>query len=133
MNPEKRLEEIKKIIEKLIILNQDCPVIVEGKKDEKTLRRLGLNGKIIKIIGALSEFCEEVSEKHKKVIVLTDWDRKGGILCRTLKRYLNADSVKYDDRIRAGLTVACKKEIKDVESLFTYIESLRRRGVKRNL
>jgi len=77
--------------------------------------------------------CEEISKEYKKVIILTDWDKKGGDLCRRLKKYLNANSVKYDDRIRAELTEVCKKEIKDVESLFTYVENLRRRCVKRNL
>lgn len=131
MNTEKRLEKIEKIIGKLKILNQDYPVIVEGKKDEQSLRSIGLNGKIIKIIGTLSKLCEGISREYKKVILLTDWDKKGGSICRNLKNYLNANSVKYDERIRAELALLCKKEIKDVESLFTYIENLRSR--KRNL
>lgn len=133
MNYEKHLEDVEKILEKLKLLNRECAVIVEGKKDEEALRKLCLNGRIIRIIGSISSVCEEISKEYKKVIILTDWDKKGGDLCRRLKKYLNANSVKYDDRIRAELTEVCKKEIKDVESLFTYVENLRRRCLKRNL
>ena len=133
MNYEKHLEDVEKILEKLKLLNMECAVIVEGKKDEEALRKLRLNGKIIRIVGSISGMCEEISREHKKVIILTDWDKKGGDLYRRLKKYLNANSVKYDDRIRAELTEMCKKEIKDVESLATYVENLRRRYVKRNL
>ena len=133
MNLEKRLEKVEKIIESLKILNQDYPVIVEGKKDEHTLRSLGLNGTIIKIVGPISKLCEQISKEYKKVILLTDWDKKGGSICRNLKNYLNANSVKYDDRVRAEIALLCKKEIKDVESLFTYIKNLRRKCRKRNL
>ena len=133
MNYEKRLEDVEKILKKLKTLNQDYPVIVEGNKDEHSLRSLGLKGRIIRIIGSISALCEEISRRHKKVIILSDWDKKGGELCRRLKKYLNANSVKYDDRIRAELTEVCKKEIKDVESLIIYVENLRRRCLKRNL
>ena len=131
MDTKKRLEKIEKTIEKLKILNQDYPVIVEGKKDEQSLISIGLNGTIIKIRGPLSKLCEQISKEHKKVILLTDWDKKGGSICRNLKNYLNANSVKYDDRIRAEIALLCKKEIKDVESLFTYIENLKRKCRKR--
>jgi 5S rRNA maturation endonuclease (ribonuclease M5) len=133
MNYKEHLEDVEKIIEKLKILNRECAVIVEGRKDEETLRKLCLKGKIIRIRGSISGLCEEISREHKKVIILSDWDKKGGELCRRLKKYLNANSVKYDDRIRAELTEVCKREIKDVESLITYVENLRRRCLKRNL
>ncbi|MBU3901784.1 MAG: DNA primase [Candidatus Thermoplasmatota archaeon] len=132
MNYEKRLEDVEKILEKLKLLNGEYAVIVEGKKDEETLRKLCLKGRIIRIRGSISRLCEEISREHKKVIILSDWDKKGGELCRRLKKYLNANTVKYDDRIRAELTEVCKKEIKDVESLITYVENLRRRCKLRN-
>ena len=133
MNYEKHLEDVEKILEKLKLLNMECAVIVEGKKDEDALRKLCLKGVIIRIIGSIPAMCEDISKEYKKVIILTDWDKKGGDLCKRLKKYLNANSIKYDDRIRAELTEMCKKEIKDVESLATYVENLRRRCVKRNL
>jgi len=133
MNYEKHLEDVEKILEKLKLLHMECAVIVEGKKDEDALRKLCFNRRIIRIIGSIPAMCEEISKEYKKVIILTDWDKKGGDLCRRLKKYLDANSVKYDDRLRAELAEACKKEIKDVESLFTYVENLRRRCVKRNL
>lgn len=133
MNYEKHLEDVEKILEKLKLLNREYAVIVEGKKDEDALRNLCLNGRIIRIVGSISDMCEEISKEHKKVIILTDWDKKGGDLCRRLKKYLEANTVKHDDRIRAELAELCKKEIKDVESLFTYVGNLRKRCLKRNL
>ena len=132
MTYEKHLEDVEKIIEKLKLLNREYAVLVEGKKDEEALRKLCLKGRIIRIRGPISGLCEGIFRRHKKVVILTDWDKKGGELCRRLKKYLNANSVKYDDRIRAELTEVCKKEIKDVESLATYVENLRRRCKLRN-
>jgi 5S rRNA maturation endonuclease (ribonuclease M5) len=36
----------------------------------------------------LIEFCDKIAEEYNKIILLTDWDRKGGYLCHTIKKNL---------------------------------------------
>lgn len=126
MNTQERYEKIGEIIKNLIETNLEIPIIVEGEKDETTLRSLGCNGEIIKInIGIpIFNLCEKISKKHAEVIILTDWDRKGGQLCRQLTEKLSANEVKYDIKYRAELSRFCKKEIKDVEGLDFYAQFL---------
>lgn len=122
MNNKERLEKIGEIISNLRELNNETPIIVEGEKDEFTLRDLGFTGKIIKINVGISLFnlCEKISKEYSNVIILSDWDHQGGKLCRLLTEKLDANGVKYDIRNRADLSRFCKKEIKDVEGLSLY-------------
>jgi 5S rRNA maturation endonuclease (ribonuclease M5) len=103
------------------------PVIVEGKKDVAALRRVGIDANVVSIGKGQSifTFCEELSREHKSAVILTDWDRKGGHLARTIKEALEANGVKPLDSIRTQLVLLCKKEIKDIESLPTFVSRLR--------
>ena len=136
MNQKERLEEIENILKELIDLNSQIPILVEGRKDKKTLKELGVMGEIIKLNtgNSLFNMCEKLSAEHDKVIILTDWDRRGGQLCRLLREGFTANNVKCNDEIRTKLVRLCKKEIKDVEGLSTYINRLRRElmGSKEN-
>jgi 5S rRNA maturation endonuclease (ribonuclease M5) len=125
---EERLEEVEGLIRELVHLSDTMPVIVEGKKDEKALRELGVKGEIVRLNKGDSIFstCERLSKDHKKVILMTDWDRKGGHLGKLLKDGLEANGVRYDEDIRARLAVLTKKDIKDVESLAKQLERLQR-------
>lgn len=125
---QEQIEEIENLLEELKFLNNSIPVIVEGKKDERTLREIGLSGKIIKT-GRMSvpNLCENVAKEWNEVVILTDWDRKGGILCRTLKNFLAANGVKYNDKIREKLVKYTRKEIKDVEGLVALLRNMRAR------
>ena len=69
--------------------------------------------------------CEELSRKHKRVIILTDWDRKGGQICRALSKGFAANGVKADEKLRSRLSSISSGEIKDVESLPRLVERLR--------
>ena len=128
MGPQERLEQLKKLLNELIQENSKTPIIVEGRKDENTLRRLGLKGLILRLNKGVSVFsmCEDISRKHKKVILLTDWDRRGGHLAKLLREALEANGVMYDDDIRGKIAVLTKKDIKDVESLARHLSRLKR-------
>ncbi len=128
MRPEERLEKFKDLISELTRLNSEIPVVVEGRKDVRTLREIGLKGEILRLGKGASVFslCEDISKKYEKVIILTDWDRKGGQLAKLLREGLEANGVRYDDDIRARIAVLTKKDIKDVESLARHLNRLRR-------
>ncbi|HUS57002.1 MAG TPA: toprim domain-containing protein, partial [Thermoplasmata archaeon] len=87
LSPEERLEQIMKVLDELEELSSTMPVVVEGLKDVEALRRVGIERNVITLGrgSTLFTFCEEVSRSTKEVVVLTDWDRKGGRLARTLK------------------------------------------------
>jgi 5S rRNA maturation endonuclease (ribonuclease M5) len=119
LQTEDLFEKIKKVLEELKSLNEEIPVIVEGESDVKALRDLDIRGEIIQINKGqrIFNFCEEISRKYPVVILLTDWDRKGGQLCKLLKEGFKANDVKFNTDIRAKLAGYCKKETKDVEGL----------------
>jgi dTMP kinase len=60
---------------------------------------------------------ERLAKEKKKAIILTDWDRKGGHLCRLLRDALKANSVPYDDVLRQRIVTVARQDIKDVQSL----------------
>lgn len=118
---------MEKLLESLSDENVDSPIIVEGKNDRIALRKLGIGGELYVVNGrhTLFQMCEELSRKHKRVILLTDWDRKGGQICRTLSKGFAANGVKTDEKLRSRLSSISSGEIKDVESLPRLLERLR--------
>lgn len=113
-----RAERLREVLEALHDVNKLVPVIVEGRKDATALRRLGLEGKIITLHAGktIYDFCEEVSQKYHKVVLLLDWDSKGESLNRRLSRNLRGRCEEFST-FRGVLKVLCQKDIKDVEGI----------------
>lgn len=124
-----RLSRVERLLEHLAEENADAPIIVEGKNDREALRKLGIGGEVYVVNGrhTLFEMCEQMSRDHKRVILLTDWDRKGGQICHTLSKGFAANGVRTDENIRSRLSSLSSGEIKDVESLPRMVERLRTR------
>ncbi|MDA0525104.1 toprim domain-containing protein [Methanococcoides alaskense] len=123
-----RLKSIELILAELIESSNNGDIILaEGKRDIISLKKLGINGSIELVTQSpLTEISERVASEKKRVIVLTDWDRRGNILAAKLSEdlvYLGAD---VDMQLRDKLSSLVKKEIKDVESLYTYVIKLRK-------
>jgi 5S rRNA maturation endonuclease (ribonuclease M5) len=129
MNDKERLEDFQKLIEELIDENKKIPIIVEGKKDKRALKVLGFKGGIYTINRGMQlfNFCEEISRKHDRVIILTDWDSRGGRIAKILREGFAANSVRYRDDARAKLARICKKDVKDIEGLPKFQDGLKRR------
>jgi dTMP kinase len=120
-NPVEMLEELISILEDLRERPDDAVILVEGQKDKDALIELGVGGEVWQIKGGNSIFniAEELAHNGKSAIILTDWDRKGGQLCRALRIALTANGVPFDDSIRMRLVQIAKKEVKDIEGLPT--------------
>lgn len=118
---------ILELLQELEDLSEDTPVVVEGKKDIAALWSLGIRKNVVSLGRGLTvfAFCEKLAQESGSAIVLTDWDRKGGKLARMLKDAFEANGVKVNTDIRAKLVLLTKKDIKDIESLPTYIRRLR--------
>lgn len=87
---------------------------------------LGMEGRILQLNVGISifNFCEDLARDHSEAIILTDWDRRGGHLCRSLLEGLAANGVRPNGDVRARLAALCRKEIKDVQSLVGYLRRL---------
>lgn len=126
-NPADTLEEINGMLDDLKHRSEDVAILVEGQKDVDTLNVLGVKGDLRQVQSGKTIFqlAEELSWEGKDAIILTDWDRTGGQLCRLLKDALKANEVSFDHSIRTRLARLSKKEIKDVEGLVPFISRLR--------
>ena len=124
MRIQEELEGVRDVLSKLRKREKDIPIIVEGPKDEKALRQLGIEGCIIKIKQNSSIFhvIESLRGRYRKVIVLTDWDRTGGRLAYRIKKACEANEIVCDEDLRKELIKHLKKEIKDVESIPAFLE-----------
>jgi 5S rRNA maturation endonuclease (ribonuclease M5) len=126
MDYEKSLEDLEEALFDLGEENKTVPIIVEGDKDIEALRKLDITGEIIRFNVGLSipDFCDMISQKYKNIILLTDWDRKGGYLCSTIKKNLESRvgcNTKYRE------IFAKRSMIRTLEGLPSWIETLRKK------
>jgi 5S rRNA maturation endonuclease (ribonuclease M5) len=126
MDYEKSLEDLEEALFELGEENKTVPIIVEGDKDIEALRKLDITGEIIRFNVGLSipDFCDMISQKYKNIILLTDWDRKGGYLCSTIKKNLES-RVGCNTRYRE--IFAKRSMIRTLEGLPSWIETLRKK------
>lgn len=131
------LARLKEREEKLQLLLQDLaeesvkgtPIIVEGKKDFSSLRTLNIPGSIIPAKSggrSLLSLVSEIEENRPcEVILLLDFDRRGKELTRRLKRHLEASKITVNISFWLQIFRLAGKEIRNVESLATYMETLK--------
>ena len=120
-----RAVRLREVFEALYEVNKRVPVIVEGKKDALALRNLGLAGEIITLHrgNSLYEFCEEISERFDRVVLLPDWDDKGETLHRTIGANLRGHWEEYGG-FREVLRMLCQKDVKDIEGIPKLLKNL---------
>jgi 5S rRNA maturation endonuclease (ribonuclease M5) len=106
------------LLRELSLLNKECPVIVEGRRDVAALRRLGLKGTILTLHcgQTVAAFAEQITRRFPAVILLLDWDRRGRQLHTQLTRQLETDWEEYHF-IQQELIALCKSAISSVEEL----------------
>ncbi len=124
MSNKETLEKLKTIIDDLIEKNKKIPVVVEGEKDLRALRKLGVKGKIITLNQGLSltDFSDKIAKDNEEIIILTDWDRKGGHLCYVIKKNLKG-RVKCNTFFRTSL--AQNTTIRKIEGLPHWINTIK--------
>jgi 5S rRNA maturation endonuclease (ribonuclease M5) len=117
-----KLEYIRDMIEDLKELALEHPIIVEGKRDERALRELGIEGKIFKVQTAPSvlELCENVAGEHKEAILFTDLDSAGKRIGKNVKKYLTDKGVKVNDNIAKKLMYSL--DTTETENVFKRFE-----------
>ncbi|HWG89652.1 MAG TPA: toprim domain-containing protein [Candidatus Thermoplasmatota archaeon] len=124
------LEALEEWLEAAIEATAATLTLVEGEKDIAALRALGFTGPLrqVQTAGGLFGLAETLREEGvKEAIILTDWDRTGGKVARLLEEALRANGIRADLEVRRKL-VRAAREIRHVESLDTYLETVRARA-----
>jgi 5S rRNA maturation endonuclease (ribonuclease M5) len=123
----KRLERIEELLLELSEYSErGAVVIVEGKRDILSLKKLGIRGRFeLATRHSLFNFSERIANMGCEVIILTDWDRRGDLLATKLSEFFGNFGIKPELQIRNKLRLITQKEIKDIESLYTYVSKLR--------
>ncbi len=120
-----RLEIILREISKLS--DEGVGIIVEGKKDEESLRELGIEGPVYQIPsgGKTSLNSLEDLPDCDEVIILTDFDSAGEDLADFCRKHLEKLGVKILYHYREDLRNLVRKAVKDIEGLASFIRSER--------
>jgi 5S rRNA maturation endonuclease (ribonuclease M5) len=119
-----RLEET--LLELKELVGSGAIIVVEGKRDIHSLNILGITGDIRQAtLYPLLEFTESLAKSGMEIILLTDWDTKGGILAKKIRDHLAVYGIMPNKQIRSKIRNLVKKRIKDVESLSSYVSKLR--------
>ena len=129
---EKKLEKILQLLERLgKEAAKGAPIIVEGKNDVQALQKLDVNGDFILAKTAGKSFLDTLSEVQKKekqeVILLMDFDKRGKEWTKRLTQHLEKMRIKPNSFFWKELLSLVGREVKDVEGLATYVETLKKK------
>ena len=115
--------------------NPDCPILVEGLRDEKALRALGFTGIIERVnrgwdrsrlVAYLHDTygTRNLVDKGPALILLMDWDRTGGRLQTALRDQMMAMDMPVDEELRTVLLRVMKPEARTIEALAPHSRNL---------
>jgi len=132
---EKRLEKIHKLLERLEKQSaKGTPIVVEGRNDTQALHRLGITGDIILAKTSGKSFLDVLSEierrEKREVILLFDFDRRGKEWTRRMARSLEEMKITPNLLFWKMLLGLVGHDVKDIEGLATYLETLKNKSVK---
>jgi 5S rRNA maturation endonuclease (ribonuclease M5) len=125
----KLLEEFEEVVEKLRRDSEDgIPIIVEGERDARSLRILGIMGEIIpvKSIKGLRRRFE--TRGVKSVILLFDLDQEGERMMKLVKKSLEGTVSEINTRYWLRLKAFKKLGFTQVEQLSRVREMLEASG-----
>ena len=129
---EKKLEKILKLLERLTKEStKGTPIIVEGRNDVNALHELGLQGDIISAKSSGKSFLDVLGEVEgrgkREVILLMDFDRHGKEWTNRLARRLEEMRITPNLLFWKRLLGLVGRDVKDIEGLATYLETLRKK------
>jgi 5S rRNA maturation endonuclease (ribonuclease M5) len=127
---KEKAEKIFQILEALAEASvKGTLIVVEGEKDVKALRALGITGTVLTVKTGGKSFLDAVSEIEKlgvyDVILFLDFDRRGKEGTKRLKQSLERAKIKPNTKLWRKLSALVGKEIQCIESLTSYLNTLR--------
>jgi 5S rRNA maturation endonuclease (ribonuclease M5) len=135
---ERKSEEIRRLLDNLIAeAAKGTPIIVEGPKDKISLERLEVKGNIMSAKTSGKTFLDVLKEieNHGKegVILLMDFDKRGREMTSRLAQSLENNRIKANVIFWKKLLGLVGRDVKDIEGLFTYVQTLNRKMGKNTL
>ncbi len=132
---QKRLEKIQKLLERIEKQSaKGTPIVVEGKKDIQSLHKLGITGDMILAKSSGKSFLDVLSEIERKernqIILLFDFDRRGKEWTHRMARRLEGMKITPNRLFWRMLLDLVGHDVKDIEGLAAYIETLKSRSAK---
>jgi 5S rRNA maturation endonuclease (ribonuclease M5) len=94
-------------------------IVVEGERDRASLAKLSVGGRVVVLHRgtSVSAVAHLVSRDAHRVIVLTDWDAKGGRLAQKLREFLESMPLELDLETRRRLARVLRGELVHVEGI----------------
>lgn len=128
-----RLEAVQQLLSELKAESaKGVPIIVEGKKDMDTLKEFGIEGTIISAKTCGKSFADFLfhleRQEYKEIILLLDFDRRGKEWTKRLKQSLEQAKIKPNVNFWNRLKAFLGHDIKDIESLTAYIQTLQKKS-----
>ncbi len=120
-----RADKLREVLERLFHINEQVPILVEGRRDVEALRIIGFAGEILTLHGrrGFYEFADDLHARYDSIVLLLDWDEKGEAL-QTQVGALLLGLWEAHSPIRESLMNLCQKDIRDVQSLPSLLERL---------
>lgn len=129
---KRKTEKLSKLLEKLATeAAKGIPIVVEGQKDVSALHQLNIEGKIVSSKTSGKSFLDILTEieqqKVREVILLLDFDRRGVEWTHRLKQHLEKTKIKPNLDFWNQLYGLVGRDLKDIEGLPSYLETLKKR------
>jgi len=109
----------------------NIPILVEGKRDVETLRKMGFRGPIERIhrgkpldaviVALVESYRIPRNELGFNLYLLMDWDRTGGRLQKKIIESMTGMEIKISDELRQVLSKAMKPDTRCVEELPSFL------------
>ena len=127
---EEMVEKIEKVLEEIRELaSKGVPILVEGKRDEKVLRTLGVDGRIIKISQQSLNVLIDQLHRYRRVLILTDFDKEGEKIAKTLSSLLELEGTIPIYEMRNELKHALAGQVSCIEGIKKTLLRLDKRGL----
>ena len=128
---EEKSEKLESIIQKLIERSKEAAIIlVEGVKDVRSLRLVGVTGKIITVKNIripLYDYLHKYVDTKDEIIVLTDFDRRGAQLAGKMTNYFERSGKPINLTFWLKMNGFISRDIKDIEGLASYVQTIQRK------
>jgi len=127
-----RTEKILQLLNKLSTeAAKGTLIVVEGQKDVGALHQLNVEGNFVSSKTSGKSFLDILTEieqrKVREVILLLDFDRRGVEWTHRLKQHLEKTRIKPNLTFWNQLYGLVGRDLKDIEGLPAYLETLKKR------
>jgi len=126
---EHQVEEIENLLGKLKEqVDKGIPLLVEGKRDAEALYRLEISGRVIELKSSEKSVFNRLEHdvKDREVIILTDFDRRGSDLAKSIQTHFQGQGKRVNMLFWKRMRRIVGRNVKDVEGLPSYLATLRR-------